>query len=131
MGLLAAHGVPVDYSGLRFFRYAKRLELDSPVTDESVEAMSARLTRQLPAIRPEVLDVGRLIDTTAQEPGEAQAEITHAHAVPALTGGVDTPFLREAKEERRTETELELTCTLHVDAFPASTTARSGAWAFR
>ncbi len=118
LGLLAAHGVPVDYSGLRFFRYAKRLELDSPVTDESVEAMSLRLTRQLPAIRPEVLDIGRLVDTTAQESGEAQAEMTHAHSVPALTGGVEAPFLRDAKEERRTETELELSCCLRVDAFP-------------
>ncbi|MGN0890929.1 MAG: 4'-phosphopantetheinyl transferase superfamily protein [Candidatus Spyradenecus sp.] len=118
-GLLAAHGVPIDYSGLRFFAHAQRLDFDAPLAEGEGESLTLRLTRELPAIRPELIDAHRILGMESALTEEA-TQATHAHALPANfpTTGLVGPLLRAAQELERSADRLELRCSLRLEDFP-------------
>lgn len=115
MGLLAAHGVPIDYSGLRFFAHAKRLDFDTPVVGETAEQLSLTLSRELPAFRPALIDAHRILEME-QKPEET-ATATHLHT-PQQRHGLRSPLLQGAKELHRDATHLQLRCVLHLEDYP-------------
>ncbi len=119
LGLLAAHGVPLDYSGLRFFAHAQRLDLSEPIAQEGAAALTVRLPRQLPAIRPELIDPRRILGAGA-EAAEDAASATHQHAIPAAipVGGLECPLLRGARELARGPDRLALRCDLRLEDYP-------------
>lgn len=118
-GLLAAHGVPIDYSGLRFFAHARRLDFETPTADEGASTLNLRLTRELPAIRPERIDAHRILGMESAF-AETDSAASHSHELPAnfAVGGMEHPLLREAKELNRTGTRLELRCVLRLEDYP-------------
>ncbi|MEG2725329.1 MAG: 4'-phosphopantetheinyl transferase superfamily protein [Kiritimatiellia bacterium] len=120
VGLLAAQGVDIDYSGLRFFAHARRLDFDEAVAEENGEALVLRLTRELPAVRPELVDP-RIIfeEDTISEPLAPMADHSHSvtsHSLPDV--GTRCPFLRDSEELARTESSLLLRCVLRIEDFP-------------
>ncbi len=118
IGLLAAHGVPIDYSGLRFFSHAKRLDFTTPIAEEGAAQLSLQLSRELPSIRPELIDARRILD---MESGmdELDHAASHMHALPSgLPAGLECPLLRGAQELNRTATSLELRCVLRLEDYP-------------
>ena len=119
LGLLAANGAPMDYSGLRFFAHARRLDFSVPVHEEGAAALTVHLSRSLPAIRPELIDAQHILSMVAAvSPEETGA--THLHALPleVPAGGLECPLLRGAQELARTATTLELQCVLRLADFP-------------
>lgn len=118
-GLLAAHGVPIDYSGLRFFSHAKRLDFQTPVADEGASTLTLKLTRELPAIRPERIDAHRILGMESAFT-ETDSAASHSHDLPEnfAVGGMLHPLLRESRELRRTETTLDLRCVLRLEDYP-------------
>ena len=118
LGLLAAHGVPLDYSGLRFFAHAQRLDLSAPIAQEGVSALTVRLTRQLPAIRPELIDPRCVLGAEAEP--LAPSASTHQHTIPAAipVGGLECPLLRTAREIAREPDRLDLRCVLKLEDYP-------------
>lgn len=118
-GLLAAHGVPIDYSGLRFFAHAQRLNFDAAVAEESAEVFSLQLTRELPAIRPELIDAHRILGMEVAALEEATAA-THAHALPGTLpmGGQEGPLLREVQTLAATPETIDLRCVLRLEDYP-------------
>ncbi len=119
LGLLAAHGVPIDYSGLRFFSHARRLDFSTPTAEEGATQLSLHLTRDLPAIRPELIDVRKILKMTA-ELEEDETSASHLHAMPAglPAGGMECPLLRTAQELHRTPTSIELRVVLRLEDYP-------------
>ncbi len=120
LGQLAAHGVPIDYSGLRFFDHARRLDFGLPVAEEGASTLTLRLSRELPALRPELLDAHRLLGAEDAFPQE-DANATHTHTVPAAipAGGLFEPLLQGARELAREPGRLlDLRCTLRLEDFP-------------
>lgn len=119
LGLLAAHGVPVDYSKIRFFNHAKRLDFSAPVVDEPSSTLALKLLRDLPAIHPELIDASRILSmqqtVVAEETG-----VSHTHQVGDLfvREGVETPLLRGATELERTQDALALRCVLRLEDYP-------------
>ena len=118
LGLLAANGVPLDYSGLRFFRHARRLDLARPVCLSEAASTRIHLSRALPALRPECLDPHRILGTAAT-PESPPAE-THLHTIPATRAqsGLRRPLLQNARELSRAPGRLELRVTLRLEDFP-------------
>jgi phosphopantetheinyl transferase (holo-ACP synthase)/malonyl CoA-acyl carrier protein transacylase len=119
LGLLAAHGVPVDYSKIRFFNHAKRLDFDKPVVDEVSKTLTLRLLRELPAIHPELIDASRILSMQQTVVAE-DAGVSHSHALQeaSLRGGLEMPLLREAFELSRETNRLELRCILRLEDYP-------------
>ncbi len=118
IGLLAAHGVPIDYSGLRFFAHAKRLDFTTPIAEEGFAQLSLHLSRELPAIRPELIDVRKILQMEAMLE-EDDTSASHLHTVPSSpTGGLECPLLRNAQELERTPTSLLLRCVLRLEDYP-------------
>lgn len=120
LGLLAANGVPIDYSGLRFFDHANRLDFGFPVAEEGAATLTLRLSRELPALRPELLDAHRLLGAEEVFAGDAP-DLTHLHTIPAAipTGGLFEPLLQSAQEIAREPGHLlDLRCTLRLEDFP-------------
>ena len=118
LGLLAANGVPLDYSGLRFFAHARHLDLDATLSGERSDELVIRLSHQLPGIRPELIDPRRVprIESAAAE----NAGASHLHAIPASIprGGLECPLLRGAVERARAADALELGLVLRLEDFP-------------
>ena len=119
LGLLAAQGVPVDYLGLRFFDHARRLDFEVPVAGEASAQFSLRLSRELPALRPERLDVQRFLEPPSGEAEEDGRE-THSHDLPPAlrAGGQPLPLLRGAQTLRHAAGLLELACTFRLEDIP-------------
>ena len=119
LGLLAANGVDIDYSGLRFFAHARRLDLNAPYIEEDASALTVHLSRALPAIRPELIDTQRVLGVAPPTPTEDVAA-THLHALPATIplGGLESPLLLGTQELNRSDTSLTLRCVLHLADFP-------------
>ena len=119
LGLLAANGVDIDYSGLRFFTHARRLDLSAPYVEEDAGALTVHLSRVLPAIRPELIDAQRVLGVEAAAPVETTAA-THLHSLPANmpVGGLESPLLLGAQEIDSADGALALRCVLHLADFP-------------
>lgn len=118
IGLLAANGVPIDYSGLRFFAHAKRIDFDVPQVEENASALSLRLSRQLPMVRPELVDTTRLLISGHEV--EDDTVVTHIHTIPKSlpSGGLECPLLREAQLLAHRANALELRCILRLEDYP-------------
>ncbi len=119
LGLLAANGVDIDYSGLRFFTHARRLDLSAPYVEEDADTLTVHLSRVLPAIRPELIDAQRVLGVEAAAPVETTAA-THLHTLPANmpVGGLESPLLLGAQEIDSADGALALRCVLHLADFP-------------
>lgn len=119
LGLLAAHGVPVDYSKIRFFNHAKRLDFDKPVVDEVAQTLTLRLLRELPAIHPELIDASRILSMQQTVVAE-DVGLSHVHTLQevSLRGGLEMPLLRESLELSRDANKLELRCVLRLEDYP-------------
>ncbi len=119
LGLLAAHGVPLDYSGLRFFAHARRLDLSEPTAEEGASTLTLRLSRELPALRPELIDANRLLGAETLLPA-AEDDTSHTHTVPSTVpvGGQKEPLLIRARTLNSDATHLEQRCTLRLEDFP-------------
>lgn len=120
IGLLAAHGVPIDYSGLRFFNHARRLDFSLPVAEEGAATLTLRLSRELPALRPELIDAHTLLGAEEALP-QPTPEATHTHTIPANipAAGLANPLLQGAQElAREPGHRLDLRCTLRLEDFP-------------
>lgn len=119
LGLLAAHGVPVDYSKIRFFNHAKRLDFNTPVVDEVAKTLTLKLLRELPAIHPELIDASRILGMQQTVVAE-DVGLSHSHTLQEefLRGGLETPLLREISERSRTAEALELRCVLRLEDYP-------------
>lgn len=119
LGLLAAHGVPVDYSKIRFFNHAKRLDFDQPVVDEVAKTLTLKLLRELPAIHPELIDTARILSMQQTVVAE-EIGVSHMHMLKEefLRGGLETPLLREVSELSRDTHTLALRCILRLEDFP-------------
>ncbi len=120
VGLLAAQGVPIDYSGLRFFDHARRLDFNLPMVKEASATLTLRLSRELPALRPERIDAQRFLNAEDALPQEV-ADTTHSHTIPTSTpkGGLADPLLLDARElAREPAKRLDLRCTLRLEDFP-------------
>ena len=119
IGQLAANGIPVDYSELRFFAHAKRLDFSLPTAEDSSASLSLPLARELPMLRPELLDTHRPL-TSEATPSAAREEETHSHVLPSTlrTNALAEPLLRSAIETERTDTHTALQVTLHLKDFP-------------
>lgn len=120
IGLLAAHGVPIDYSGLRFFNHARRLDFSLPVAEEGAATLTLRLSRELPALRPELIDAHTLLGAEEALP-QPTPDATHTHTIPAgiPAAGLANPLLQGARElAREPGRRLDLRCTLRLEDFP-------------
>ncbi len=119
IGLLAAHGVPIDYSGLRFFSHAKRLDFSTPIAEEGAAQLTLQLSRELPAIRPELIDARKILEMETSA-AEVDLSASHMHSLPSGLpgGGLECPLLRGAQELNRTPTSLELKCVLRLEDYP-------------
>ncbi len=119
LGQLATHGVKLDYSGFRFFAHAKRLNFDTPVAENASAGITLRLTRELPAVHPELIDpyavIGEDSFATPTAPIEASADIRFTPP----SEGTRLPLLsRGSKEVLRTESTLVLRCSLRTEEIP-------------
>lgn len=117
-GLLAAHGVPIDYSGLRFFAHAKRLDFNVPVAENEAATMTLRLNRDLPAVRPALIDTQRILGMESSN--EEEEAPSHAHALPLSfpKTGLFEPLLQGCHVRSQTPTSLELRCVLRPRNIP-------------
>lgn len=119
LGLLAAHGVPVDYSKIRFFNHAKRLDFSTPIADEMSNLLTLKLLRDLPAIRPELIDVSRVLSMQQTVfSDETGASHTHTFSAELPRDGLESPLLRGATEFARTPEMLGLRCVLRLEDYP-------------
>jgi phosphopantetheinyl transferase len=117
-GLLAAHGVPIDYSGLRFFAHAKRLDFDVPTANNDASAFTLHLTRKLPALRPALIDTQRILGMESLNDDEEAP--SHAHALPLTfpKNGLLEPLLKSITLLSQTPTSIELRCVLRPKDIP-------------
>lgn len=117
LGRLAAQGVRLDYSGLRFFGHAKRLNFDVPVADSAAASLTLRLPRELPVLRPELIDPSPFL-------GEASSAVVPSEQLRAVrreAPATGTPFpllARGCEEKFRSDGELRLRCVLRVEEVP-------------
>ena len=119
LGLLAAHGVAIDYSKIRFFNHAKRLDFTTPIADESNQTLTLKLLRDLPAIHPELIDVSRILSMQQTVVAE-DSGVSHSHEVylEHPRDGLEMPLLRGATEFARTPELLGLRCVLRLEDYP-------------
>ncbi|MDO5462553.1 MAG: polyketide synthase dehydratase domain-containing protein [bacterium] len=117
-GLLAAHGVPIDYSGLRFFSHAKRLDFDLPTAENEAATLTLRLNRDLPALRPALIDTQRILGMESSN--EEEDTPSHAHALPLSfpKNGLTEPLLKSITLRSQTPTSIELRCVLRPKDIP-------------
>lgn len=117
-GLLAAHGVPIDYSGLRFFAHAKRLDFDLPIAENDASILTLKLTRELPALRPALIDTQRILgmETTNEE----DEQPSHAHAMPLTLpkNGMPNPLLKNHRVLEQTSSHIVLRVVLKPKDIP-------------
>ena len=117
LGRLAAQGVSLDYSGLRFFDHAKRLNFDCPVADSQISLLTLKLPRELPVLKPDQIDPTPYsveVPVTAQ-PADHQCAIRRD----APNTGTPFPLLARGCEERfRSDSELHLRCVMRIEDVP-------------
>lgn len=117
-GLLAAHGVPIDYSGLRFFSHAKRLDFDVPTAENEAATLTLHLNRDLPTLRPALIDTQRILGMESSNDEEDSP--SHAHALPLSfpKNGLIEPLLKSIKIRSQSPTNIELRCVLRPKDIP-------------
>ena len=119
LGLLAAHGVAIDYSKIRFFNHAKRLDFTTPVADETTQTLKLKLLRDLPAIHPELIDVSRILSMQQTVVAEGVG-VSHSHDVylEHPRDGLEMPLLRGATVFAHTPDMLGMRCVLRLEDYP-------------
>ncbi len=118
LGQLATHGVDLDYSGLRFFAHAKRLDFDTPMAESSA-AISVHLTRELPAVHPELIDPYAIIgEESLATPAVAAETSTDITSSPPAVGTPLPMLSRGCTELARTANSLLLKCSLRIEELP-------------
>ncbi len=116
LGALAANGVPIDYTHLRFFNRAKWLDFDHPVTAPVRERTIVRFSADLPALRPDRVDP-RLLQPDTQAAPRSCAPCEEKENRPRK--GTDFPFLTGAEVvSHEPEKEITLKRVIPLEDYP-------------